>query len=62
MGGSIGVAVVSTVAGVGGAAGTMGGFADAFLVCAVAAGGCAVVSAALVPRGKPEPGGAVPLH
>lgn len=64
VGGSIGVAVVSTVAaaGIDGAAGTAGGFADAFLVCAVAAGGCAVVSAALVPPGKPETGGAMPLH
>nr|WSW68221.1 MFS transporter [Streptomyces sp. NBC_00995] len=64
VGGSIGVAVVSTVAaaGIGGAAGTVTGFADAFLACAVAAGGCAVVCAALVPRGKPESGGAMPLH
>ncbi|WP_327713465.1 MFS transporter [Streptomyces sp. NBC_00464] len=64
VGGSIGVAVVSTVAaaGVGGAAGTVTGFADAFLVCAVAAGGCAAVSAVLVPRGKPETGGAMPVH
>lgn len=67
VGGSIGVAVVSTVAaagigGVAGVAGVAGGFADAFLVCAVAAGGCAVVSAALVPPGKPETGGAMPLH
>ncbi|MEU9200782.1 MFS transporter [Streptomyces sp. NPDC048332] len=64
VGGSVGVAVVSAVAaaGIGGAAGTVTGFADAFLVCAVAAGGCAVVSAALVPRGKPETGGAMPLH
>ncbi|MET7644957.1 MFS transporter [Streptomyces sp. NPDC005426] len=64
VGGSIGVAVVSTVAaaGIGGVAGTVTGFADAFLVCAVAAGGCAVVAAALVPRGKPETGGAMPVH
>ncbi|MEU1364707.1 MFS transporter [Streptomyces sp. NPDC005803] len=64
VGGSIGVAVVSTVAaaGIGGVAGTVTGFADAFLVCAVAAGGCAVVAAALVPWGKPETGGAMPVH
>lgn len=64
VGGSIGVAVVSTVAaaGIGGAPGTVTGFADAFLVCAVAAGGCAAVSAVLVPRGKPETGGAMPVH
>ncbi|WRZ87174.1 MFS transporter [Streptomyces sp. NBC_01022] len=64
VGGSIGVAVVSTVAatGIGGAAGTVTGFADAFLVCAVAAGCCAAVSAVLVPRGKPETGGAMPVH
>lgn len=64
VGGSIGVAVVSTVAaaGIGGVAGTVTGFADAFLVCAVAAGGCAAVSAVLVPRGKPETGGAMPVH
>ncbi|MFE6972124.1 MFS transporter [Streptomyces sp. NPDC057682] len=64
VGGSVGVAVVSTVAaaGIGGAAGTVTGFADAFLVCAVAAGGCAAVAGVLVPRGKPETGGAMPLH
>ncbi|WP_285571647.1 MFS transporter [Streptomyces sp. RTGN2] len=64
VGGSIGVAVVSTVAaaGIGGAPGTVTGFADAFLVLAVTAGGCAAVSAVLVPRGRPETGGAMPLH
>lgn len=64
VGGAIGVAVVSAVAaaGIGGAPGSVAGFSDAFLVCAVAAAGCAAVSAVLVPRGKPETGGAMPVH
>ncbi|WLQ34798.1 MFS transporter [Streptomyces castrisilvae] len=64
VGGSVGVAVVSTVAaaGIEGAPGTSAGFGDAFLVCAVAAAGCAALSAVLVPRGKPETGGTMPLH
>ncbi|MGY3681194.1 DHA2 family efflux MFS transporter permease subunit [Streptomyces sp. TE33382] len=67
MGGSVGVAVVSTVAAAGiGAAGTDGGaaasFGDAFTVCAVAAGVSALVALVLVPRGKPQPAGGPHVH
>ncbi|MEW2517289.1 hypothetical protein [Actinacidiphila alni] len=59
VGGSIGVAVVSTVAAAGIAPGTVPGFAHAFTVTAAAA--AAAVSAALcllvVPRGRLEMGG-----
>ncbi|MFD7551133.1 MFS transporter [Streptomyces sp. NPDC059816] len=54
VGGSVGVAVVSTVAAAGIDRGTPGGFADAFTLGAVVAAVGAVVSLALVPRGKPQ--------
>lgn len=54
VGGSIGVAVLSTVAAAGIEAGSAGGFTDAFTVCAATAAGGAVVSAVLVPRGRPR--------
>ncbi len=54
VGGSVGVAVVSSVAAGGIERGVPGGFADAFTVLAVAAGGAAVVALGLVPRGKPQ--------
>ncbi|OAH12767.1 hypothetical protein STSP_38040 [Streptomyces jeddahensis] len=54
VGGSIGVAVVSTVAASGLEHGVIGGFTDAFTVCAVAAAVGAVVALVLVPRGKPQ--------
>ncbi|GAA5018952.1 MFS transporter [Streptomyces siamensis] len=54
VGGSIGVAVVSTVAASGFERGSVGGFGDAFTVCAVAAGAGAVVALGLVPRGRPR--------
>ncbi|WP_028798658.1 MFS transporter [Streptomyces sp. 142MFCol3.1] len=57
VGGSIGVAVVSTVAAAGFERGSVGGFGDAFTVCAVAAGAGAVVALGLVPRGRPRPTG-----
>jgi EmrB/QacA subfamily drug resistance transporter len=59
LGGSVGVAVMSTVAAVsiGAAAPTLAGFKDAFGVCAVAAGAAAVVALLLVPAGKVETGG-----
>jgi len=71
VGGSIGVAVVSTVAAAGmavsgagaglpGAA--FGAFSDAFTVCAVAAAGSAVVALWLVPRGKPQLTGGPHVH
>lgn len=62
VGGSIGVAVVSTVAaagiaaggGAGGGGAAVGAFGDAFTVCVVAAGVSAAVALALVPQGKPR--------
>ncbi|MFV5992344.1 DHA2 family efflux MFS transporter permease subunit [Streptomyces sp. NPDC056231] len=62
VGGSIGVAVVSTVAAAGIERGAVDGFADAFTVCAAAAGAGAVVAAGLVPRGKPETTGRPHVH
>ncbi|MEU6712148.1 MFS transporter [Nonomuraea sp. NPDC046802] len=56
LGGSIGVAVVSTVAAaslVPGSAAGVSGFVSGLTVCAVAAGVAAVVSSVLVPPGKP---------
>ncbi|GAA3236013.1 MFS transporter [Nonomuraea helvata] len=59
LGGSIGVAVVSTVAAASlapnvaaGAAG-IGGFTSGLTLCAVAAGAAAVISLVLVPKGRP---------
>lgn len=59
LGGSIGVAVMSTVAAASIAVGapTLSGFTDAFVVCAVAAGAAALVALVLVPAGKVETGG-----
>jgi MFS family permease len=59
LGGSIGVAVVSTVAAASIAStsdsgGDIGGFADAYLVCGVTAVVAAVVAAVLVPAGRPR--------
>jgi EmrB/QacA subfamily drug resistance transporter len=57
LGGSIGVAVVSTIAAASlstGAAADISGFTDAYLACAIAAAGAAVVGLILVPGGKPQ--------
>jgi len=55
LGGSIGVAVVSTVAAASVASTSdVGGFADAYLLCGVAAGVAAAVAAFLVPAGRPR--------
>ncbi|MFE2645652.1 hypothetical protein ACFXDO_24240 [Streptomyces nigra] len=62
VGGSIGVAVVSTVAASGFERGAVGGFTDAFAVCAAAAGAGAIVALGLVPRGKPESTGGLHVH
>jgi predicted MFS family arabinose efflux permease len=62
VGGSIGVAVVSTVAASGFARGSADGFGDAFTVCAVTAAAGAVVSLGLVPRGKPQSTGGPHVH
>ncbi|MER7192258.1 MFS transporter [Streptomyces flaveolus] len=62
VGGSIGVAVVSTVAASGFERGSAGGFTDAFALCAVAAAVGAVVALVLVPRGKPRMTGGPHVH
>ncbi|MEU1574520.1 MFS transporter [Streptomyces collinus] len=62
VGGSIGVAVVSTVAAAGFEQGSAAGFGDAFTVCAVAAAVSAIVALGLVPRGKPQSTGAPHVH
>jgi EmrB/QacA subfamily drug resistance transporter len=62
VGGSIGVAVVSTVAASGIESGSVGGFTDAFTVCAVAAAASAAVALGLVPRGKPQVSGGPHVH
>ncbi|WP_037683892.1 MFS transporter [Streptomyces griseus] len=62
VGGSVGVAVVSTVAAAGFERGAVDGFADAFTLCAVAAAAAAVVALGLVPRGTPQPTGGPYVH
>ncbi|MCC9705549.1 DHA2 family efflux MFS transporter permease subunit [Streptomyces sp. MNU76] len=62
VGGSIGVAVVSTVAASGFERGAVGGFTDAFTVCAVAGAVSAAVALGLVPRGKPQLTGGPHVH
>ncbi|MFG1670053.1 MFS transporter [Streptomyces sp. Y7] len=62
VGGSIGVAVVSSVAAAGFERGSAGGFGDAFTVCAVAAAAGAVVALGLVPRGTPQQAGGPHVH
>jgi EmrB/QacA subfamily drug resistance transporter len=59
LGGSIGVAVVSTVAAASivstsDNSGNVSGFADAYLVCAIAAAVAALVAVGLVPAGRPR--------
>ncbi|MFZ4155590.1 MFS transporter [Streptomyces pseudogriseolus] len=62
VGGSIGVAVVSTVAASGFRQGTVGGFTDAFTLCTVAAAVGAALALVLVPQGKPRMTGAPHVH
>lgn len=59
LGGSVGVAVMSTVAAasIGANVPTLSGFTDAFLVCAIASGAAALVALLLVPAGKVETSG-----
>jgi EmrB/QacA subfamily drug resistance transporter len=54
LGGSIGVAVLSTVAAASIDAVALDGFTDGFLVCAIAALAAAVLATALVPAGRPK--------
>lgn len=62
VGGSIGVAVVSTVAATGITGGTAAGFAHAFTVTAVAAAASAALSLAIVPRGRIRTAGGPHVH
>ncbi|MEV6011058.1 MFS transporter [Streptomyces sp. NPDC051976] len=62
VGGSVGVAVASTVAATGIEHATPGGFARAFTVAAVAAALAALGAAALVPPGKPRMTGGGHFH
>jgi EmrB/QacA subfamily drug resistance transporter len=62
VGGSIGVAVMSTVAAAGIDRGSVGGFTDAFTVAAAVAAAAAVVSLGLVPQGKPQSAGGPHVH
>ncbi|MFI5682074.1 MFS transporter [Streptomyces cellulosae] len=62
VGGSIGVAVVSTVAASGIEAGSVDGFTDAFTVCALAASVSAAAALGLVPPGKPQMAGGPHVH
>jgi EmrB/QacA subfamily drug resistance transporter len=58
LGGSVGVAVMSTIAAASLAAprvAGMDGFSDGYLACAIAAGVSALVALLLVPAGKPQP-------
>lgn len=55
LGGSVGVAVVSTVAAASIASSSnITGFADAYLVCGIAAGVAALIAVVLVPGGRPR--------
>ncbi|MGI5406220.1 MFS transporter [Streptomyces chartreusis] len=62
VGGSIGVAVVSTIAASGFERGSAGGFTDAFTACAVMATVGTIVALVLVPRGKPQMTGGPHVH
>ncbi|MFJ2768601.1 hypothetical protein [Streptomyces sp. NPDC087300] len=62
VGGSVGVAVVSTVAAAGIADGSSGPFGDAFTVCAVAASVSAAAVFAIVPRGTARVTGGPHAH
>lgn len=62
VGGSVGVAVVSTAAAAGIARGTSAGFTDAYTLLAVVAGVSAALCLALVPRGKPQLSGGPHVH
>ena len=62
VGGSIGVAVMSTVAATGIEHGSIDGFTDAFTLSAVVAVLSAGVCVLLVPRGKPRLTGGPHVH
>ncbi|MFE5852575.1 MFS transporter [Streptomyces sp. NPDC056500] len=62
VGGSVGVAMVSTAAATGIAQGTSTGFTGAYTLLAVTAAISAALCVALVPRGKPQLTGGVHVH
>jgi EmrB/QacA subfamily drug resistance transporter len=62
MGGSIGVAVMSTVAASGIERGAIDGFTDAFTLSVAVAAASAVAALLLVPRGKPQTTGGPHMH
>jgi EmrB/QacA subfamily drug resistance transporter len=62
VGGSIGVALVSSIAAAGIERGSVGGFTNAFTVCALTAAASAAVALGLVPRGKPQMTGGPHVH
>lgn len=62
VGGSVGVAVVSTVAAAGITGTASGAFTDAYLLLAIVAGASALLSVLLVPRGRPDTTGMPHAH
>lgn len=62
VGGSIGVAIVSTVAASGIEHATTAGFGAAYVACAIGAGVAALIGLALVPAGKPHVPAGVHAH
>ncbi|MDT0548412.1 MULTISPECIES: MFS transporter [Streptomyces] len=62
VGGSVGVAVMSTVAAAGIERGAIDGFTDAFTLSAIVAAASLPVALLLVPRGKPRPSGGPHVH
>ncbi|OIJ86687.1 MFS transporter [Streptomyces colonosanans] len=62
VGGSVGVAVLSTVAASGIEAGAVTGFRDAFVLAAIVAAASALVSLVLVPHSKPHSTGGPHVH
>ncbi|MFG1687201.1 DHA2 family efflux MFS transporter permease subunit [Nonomuraea sp. NPDC049269] len=62
VGGSIGTAVLSTIAAVGIEQASTAGFAAAYTACAVGAGAAAIIALALVPRGKAQLPAGVHAH
>ncbi|MBT2227697.1 DHA2 family efflux MFS transporter permease subunit [Nonomuraea sp. NEAU-A123] len=62
VGGSIGTAVVSTIAAVGIEHASTAGFTAAYTACAIAAGAAAIIALVLVPRGKAQVPAGVHAH
>ncbi|MFF3333401.1 hypothetical protein ACFYWX_28265 [Streptomyces sp. NPDC002888] len=62
MGGSIGIAVLSTVAASGIEQGTVDGFTSAFTLSAITAAASALIALVLVPHTKPQTTGGPHVH